>query len=527
MTTRSKENLTIVIAALLLTLSFLLAYFGTLKGLFIVWYNDEDYSYGFLIPLVTAYLIWENRRKLSYSSVYTSWLGAPLFAVLMLISAYGILGSSPSAVRPAIPLVIASIILFCYGSQLLRVLLFPVLFLFFMVPLPTLVQNAIGVPLKLISTKLGAVVLHLFGVSVFVQGNVIDLGVTQLQVVDACGGLRFILPLLALGAIFAHFFEKTRWKQVVLVLVTIPISVVTNGVRIGATGILAQKYGSQVAEGFFHGFSGWIVFMFAFSLLFGIFFLLRISFPRATQQSHSDDQTELANKGVPSEQIAHRQGWLPVVICSASMLMLAALSFSTTALPRLSIQGELASFPIVIDDWTGQKEAMDPEIIALSGAEEALSVRYSKNHGSSVSLYIGYRGSPFGESANFFHSPSICLPSSGWKVITSGKHKISEIPGFGSIVASKMVIEQMESRQVVYYWFQTKSRTSYDVNINRFHLAVHAIKRDNTYDLFIRPITPIYPGESVQDAEKRMDQFVRDMTPALLKFLKERQYEQK
>jgi len=75
--------------------------------------------------------------------------------------------------------------------------------------------------------------------------------------------------------------------------------------------------------------------------------------------------------------------------------------------------------------------------------------------------------------------------------------------------------------------FQTKSRTSYDVNINRFHLAVHAIKRDNTYDLFIRPITPIYPGESVQDAEKRMDQFVRDMTPALLKFLKERQYEQK
>jgi exosortase D (VPLPA-CTERM-specific) len=522
----NKRVATLLLIALL-AVSFLAAYFTTFRGLVSIWANDEDYSYGFLIPMVTAYLIWENRRKLSSSSVYTSWLGAPPFAVLMLISTYGILGSSPSAVRPAIPLVIASIILFCYGPQLLRALLFPVLFLFFMVPLPTVVQNTIGVPLKLISTKLGAVVLHLFGISVFVQGNVIDLGVTQLQVVDACGGLRFILPLLALGAIFAHFFEKTRWKQVVLVLVTIPISVVTNGVRIGATGILAQKYGSQVAEGFFHGFSGWIVFMFAFSLLFGIFFLLRILFPRATQQSHSDDQTELANKAVPSEQIAHRQNWPAIVICSASMLILAALSFSTSALPRLSIQGGLVGFPMVMNDWTGQKEEMDPEIIALSGAEEALSVRYSKDHGPSVSFYVGYRGSPFNESTNFFHSPSICLPSSGWKVISSGNHKITQIPGFGSIVASKMVIEQMESRQVVYYWFQTKSRASYDVNINRFHLALHAIKRDNTYDLFIRPITPVYPGEGVRDAEKRMDDFVGQMMPTLLQFIKERQYEQK
>jgi len=200
----------IYIPVLLLFITFFFYYFPTLKSLVKVWSTDDDYSYGYLIPLITSYLIWEKRKEIKETATSVNWLAVVPFLLFLVISLYGMLCSSPSAVRPTIPLILLSIVLFCFGRKMFKVLFFPLAFLIFMIPLSTLVQNKIGVPLKAISTKLGAVFLRLSGISVFVEGNVIDLGVTQLQVVDACAGLRFILPLFALGVIFAHFFEKKQ-----------------------------------------------------------------------------------------------------------------------------------------------------------------------------------------------------------------------------------------------------------------------------------------------------------------------------
>jgi len=512
-------------ASLLLFICFFLFYFTTLRALFNVWLTNDDYSYGFLIPIISIYLIWERRNEISKAIVSVNWLGAIPFFLLLAMAVYGILGSSGSAVQPTIPLILLSIVLFCFGWQMFQTLFLPLAFLIFMIPLPPVVETKIGVPLKLISTKFGAAILRLFGIPVFVEGNVLDIGVTQLQVVDACAGLRFILPLLALGVVFAYFFEKNRWKQVVLVLVTIPIAIITNGVRIGATGILAYQYGSKVAEGFFHGFSGWVVFLFALALL-GIFhflFLRRIGGKGKTKNDPvvlkrvSDDPVSLQRKS---------SNLLPVILCSAGFIIFGILSFTTSALPGLKINGGLSNFPKTIKDWQGKEAVIDTEMVRLSGAEDALDITYAVDGKHAVSLYMGYRGSPFMESANFFHSPNVCLPPSGWITLHSTTRVIKDVPGFSNITVSKMVIEKMDHKQLVYYWFQTKNRASNDVNINRFHLALHAIGRDNTHDLFIRPITPIYPGESVEDAEKRMDGFVRDMMATLLQFLKERQVTQ-
>ena len=493
---------------------FLLAYFGVLKGLFDTWYNNEDYSYGFLIPLVAAYLIWEKKGQLKSIRVSSNWMGAPFFFFFLLVSIYGMLGSSPSAVRPAIPFMLLAIVLFCFGKSALKAVWFPLFFLVFMIPLPTVVQTGIGVPLKLLSTKLGAVLLHLFGVSVFVQGNVIDLGVTQLQVVDACSGLRYILPLLALGVLFAYFFEKTKWKQVALVIFTIPVSVITNGIRIGATGILAQKYGSGMAEGFFHDFSGWVVFMFAFALLFGFMFLLKLFAKPAPEAP----ENRISEEGLESVR-TRTFSLIPIVICSCFLVAVAVAGYSVGALPKIALKGGFSNFPMTIGQSVGEREPIDPEIIALSGAEEAFSAVFRSVRSTDISLYIGYRGSPFGENNNFFHSPNICLPSSGWTTLNMVKHTVQGVPRFGSIVVTEMVIEQLGRKQLVYYWFQTKNRSSHDVNINRFHLALHALKRDNTYDIFIRPITPLLSNETVGDAEKRMDEFARETLKVLLQFL--------
>ena len=254
-----KTNRKLILFSSLLTLAFVGAYFTTVMGLIHTWSTDEDYSYGFLIPVISAYLAWERRKELNSAAVSTEWVGLFPFFVFLALGAYGILGSSPSAVRPSIPFVLLSMILLCYGRVIFKVLLFPILFLIFMVPLPTLVQTNIGLPLKLLSTRLGELFLRCVNISVFVQGNVIDLGVTQLQVVDACAGLRYILPLLALGVLLAYLCERIRWKQMVLVVLTIPLAVITNGIRIGATGVLAQKYGPGV-ERIFPRFFRWLVF---------------------------------------------------------------------------------------------------------------------------------------------------------------------------------------------------------------------------------------------------------------------------
>jgi exosortase D (VPLPA-CTERM-specific) len=503
---------------LTLLITFFICYWETLAGLFHIWSSDGDYSYAFLIPFISGYIIWERRKEITTTPISTNWIGGSFFFLFLIISVYGILGSSPSAVRSAIPLIILSITLFCYGKEVFKALGFPLSLLIFMIPLPTMFGTMIGVHLKSISTLLGEMILRLFGISVFVEGNVINLGVTKLQVVDACSGLRYILPLFAIGVVFAYFFEKARWKQFVLAVSTIPIAVISNGIRIGITGILAQKYGSKVADGFFHGFSGWLIFMFAFALLFVFYSILSLIFGKT--QYHNE--TNIGDKKRP-EGMKSKNNTIPLVVCSSFLLFVGILSYTTATLPPMKIKDGFSNFPLIIKEWKGRSENIEPEMITASGAEEAFSATYQDRYGSLVSLYMGYRSSPFLESENFFHSPYVCLPSSGWKTLIITDHKITKIPHFSSITVRKMLSEKMGRKQLVYFWFQTNKRTSFDVNINRFHLALHAILRDNTHDLFIRPITPVKPDETIEEAEERMDQFVRDMMSALLQFLSEKQ----
>jgi exosortase D (VPLPA-CTERM-specific) len=498
--------------------ALLLFYSQTLHGLWKLWISDPDYSFALVIPFVSAYIIWKKRKIIAAMPVKPSWRGGIFVFLFLIVSIYGILGSSPSVVRCALPLMILSITLFCYGWQRFTVLLYPFSLLLFMIPLPTLLQTKIGVPLKYLSTKLGEIMLRAVGVSVYVEGNIIDLGVTQLQVVDACSGLRYILPLLGLGVIFVYFFEKTRWKKILLVLITIPISILANGLRIGITGYLAQHYGLKAAEGFFHGFSGWLIFVFAIVLLISAYMLLRWA-------ARSDSVGQF-NRPLPNSALrikASESNKIPVAITCIALLVGGLLNFTTAALPPVSIQNGFSAFPLILKNWHGRMETMDARIIELSGAEEAFNATYLSPDGEIVSLYMGYRSSPFTESENFFHSPNVCLPSLGWKTLESENRIITEVPAFGEIKVRKMLIEKMGLRQLVYYWFQTKKHVSADVNINRFHLTLHALFKDNTHDLFIRPISPLQPTESVTDAEKRLDRFVRILMADLLDFLQKSQ----
>ena len=508
------------IQVFILLFLFIIAYLVPIKAMVSIWWHNEDYSYGFLIPLVSIYLFWDKRSLFKDITISSSWAVLPFLLLFVLFSLYGILGSSGSASMPSVPVLIILFAALCFGISAVRQFILPLAFLLFMVPIPSVLENTISVYLKTISTKLGGLVIQLFDIPVHVSGNVIDLGVEQLQVVDACNGLRYIFALLALGVLSAYLFEKVTWKRIIIALSTIPISIVANALRIGATGVLSNYYGPSVAKGFFHNFAAATLFALSCTLLFLLGLILRKLPPKGPPATKSDR----INAKDPS--IGSKANIYPAFYTSVCILIaVAMLSWSTSALPPVKIRGGIQSFPLTIGAWQGQIEYIDPVIIEQSGAEEAYSALYRNPDMGEISLYMGYRSSAFLSNENFFHSPTVCLPSSGWTSTNLPEHIISDVPRFGQLKVSRMMIEMMGSRQLVYFWFQTKDKATADKSINRFHLAWHAITRDNTHDFFIRPITRIKDGETLADAEKRMDQFVREMMTLLFQFLQERQYE--
>ena len=501
----------------LIAAAYLFFYYPTLRGLWPIWISSGEYSHALVLPLVAAYVVWKRRRQIAAVAVTTWWPGVALFGFFWVVSLYGILGSSPSAVRPAALIVLLSIVLFCYGRHLLRLLAFPLLLLFFMLPLPTVVDTGIAVPLRFLSTRLGEILLRGVGVSVYVEGNIIDLGVTRLQVVDACSGLRYLLPLMDLGVIYAFFREKSRWRQALLALATVPIAVFSNGVRIAVTGYLAQNYGLDSAEGFFHGFSGWLIFVFAVLMLIALHAAIRGGrFPRTAIEVRPP--LPRCSDSARIRTFPHVSKAAAAVTCFC-LLTGGVLAVTAAKLPPVRLPVGITSFPLVIDQWRGRSETLDSRIVELSGAEQAFNAAYFSPSGEIVSLYMGYRGSPFTESENFFHSPDVCMPSLGWNTIEAGNRTIRDVPGLGRLTVRQMLIEKTGIRQLVYYWFQTSDRTSANVHLNRLHLTLHALTRDNTYDIFIRPITPLGPQETISSAQARLDGFVRSLTAALDPFL--------
>ncbi|MCD6534933.1 MAG: exosortase [Deltaproteobacteria bacterium] len=224
------------------------------------WYNDPNYSHGFLVPLISAYFMWERRAALRAAEIVPSNFGLVVIAGSLLLLIFGFVGTEYFTMRSSLVFLLAGIVLYCFGWPVLRVLALPIGFLIFMVPLPYIVYDALAFPLKLLVTKFSVISLKAMGVIVWQEGNIIQFPETVLEVADACSGMRSMMSLLALSVAYAFFLEINAVKRFILVLLAVPIAILTNMLRVIGTGFLAQYYGSAAAEGFFHEFAGLAVF---------------------------------------------------------------------------------------------------------------------------------------------------------------------------------------------------------------------------------------------------------------------------
>ena len=245
------------------------------------WKLVPDYSHGFLVAPLAIYFAWERRHQLARTPIEPSWRGVLPLALGALALAIGRLGVELMAMRTAFVLTLIGLVLLLLGRRIFRVLAFPLLFLFLMIPLPQSLVNTITFPLQLIASDLAMTPLYWLEIPALREGNIIHLAGTQLLVAEACSGLRSLMALGTLGVVFAYFFRKNMIERLVIVASTIPIAILVNAFRVALTGVLTHRFGEAAASGVIHQTEGFFTFGLAFALLLVEAWLLKMFWPRS------------------------------------------------------------------------------------------------------------------------------------------------------------------------------------------------------------------------------------------------------
>ena len=251
----------------LLAATFCLLYWDVMVKLVHDWRIDENYSHGFLVPPIAFYLAWERRQKFFACAGEPSVLGALFVLAGVGLLVLGVLGAEVFTTEISLLITAVGCVLFLYGKQALKVWIFPILFLLLMIPIPAIIFNQVAFPLQLLASRFAETSLDFLRVPALREGNVIHLATTSLEVAEACSGIRSLMSLLTLAIVYGYFMDSRPWVRVLMAIASIPVAILTNGFRVAGTGAAAYFYGPSAAEGFFHMFSGWIIFISASAML--------------------------------------------------------------------------------------------------------------------------------------------------------------------------------------------------------------------------------------------------------------------
>jgi len=493
--------------------------FQSTFGLLLATWQMEEYSHGILIPLISLYLLWQRRAQFASLPFEGSWAGVGLVAVGLTIYFLGTLAAITTIDAYAFVIVIAGCVLAVMGWKAFKLALVPVALLLLMNPLPAFFYNNLSSSLQLLSSKIGVAVIRLLGISVYLEGNVIDLGTYQLQVAEACSGLRYLFPLMSVGAIMAYLINARTWQRWVIFLSTIPLTLLMNSFRIGVIGVLVDRFGVEQAQGFIHAFEGWVVFMICLALLtFEAWGLARLtgekrSFrelfapPPAPSKQKSDTPAQMRRIAVPA---------------TVALALLLIAVYPSRAVPHREEQtperSVFATYPMQIAQWHGRPESIEQVYLDVLKLDDYVQANYSRGGEPSVNFYVAYYASQrTGVSA---HSPASCLPGGGWRMESFDQ---SEVPGVrvggAALRVNRAVIQKGNSRQLVYYWFQQRGRDLTSEFLVKWYLFQDSLTRSRTDGALVRLITPVREGEPVQAADARLADFAAEAVSSLPRYV--------
>lgn len=490
-------------------------FYGVLANLFDVWNLQPEYSHGILIPLITLFLIWRERGVLTRTPFQGSWLGVTLVICGLLAWYVSELSTIWVIGQYAFVIVLYGLVLALVGARVFRHLWVPLLILLFMIPLPAFFSNSLSLHLQLLSSAIGVAVIRLFGISVYLDGNVIDLGTYKLQVVEACNGLRYLYPLMTLAFIVAYFFRAPMWKRAVLFLASIPVAILMNSLRIGLIGVTVEYWGTKMAEGVLHDFEGWVVFMISIGALLVLAAILaKIGRPAARLR----DVLMLDLGPAPAKSSANKFRTLPTSLLAATALTAITAGVAFTMPERVEVRptrASFADFPLQLDSWQGRRSPLESVYLDQLKLDDYLLADFNRVSALPVNVWIAYYDSQ--RKGQSVHSPKSCLPGGGWEFTSFGAHEVST-PN-GTMTVNRAVIAHGPDRQLMYYWFQQRGRVVTDEFRVKWLIFRDAVTRNRTDGALVRLIAPIPPQSSEAEADRVLTQFTQQLSTRLNRYV--------
>lgn len=516
----------VVLSCCLIVLVFTL-YAPVVYDLIVFWWNSEEYSYGLLMPIIAGYIVYQQRNHLflmeQMLSARRSYIsGNILLLVSCLIYIVSVIADIESIKRYTFILSLASIALNIGGWKLLRRVIFPLLLLLFALPLPYLLGAILTAKMQLISSDLGVLLIRVMGLPVFQDGNVINMSGFQMLVAEACSGLRYLYPLMAIALIITYFYRGGFFLKLGIFLLAIPITIGMNSLRIAITGLLIKLYGKQVAEGFLHDFEGWLVFAVAFVLLILSVWLIsslnnfllnkHVSFPDRFNIDVKDVGVLLCPENTHKNTtyqsyifaIYYSLTFSVVVLISMSIVFYLQINSPEVSIPKRS---QFTSFPFYLDQREIYPELLSKSVKDVLRADDYFIADYKKLGSADINLYIVYYENQKDGSA--LHSPKACLPGGGWRITESSTVDLARFGNTGK--ANRAIIEQNGQKLLVYYWIRQNANNyanEFKARLSLLKQSISTGRTDGALIRVIRPIVSVDGQDKIAFAEQDIASFI-------------------
>lgn len=512
----------LIVGGLAATLVVFVVFYDNLAQLWVTWWGDENYGHGLFVPPIALYLAWEQRKRLGECYGQGGWLGFMIVAAGMGLFLMGHLATLFVVQHLALWVVIVGFVIAALGLRGGKILAFPLGLLLMTIPLPQFLFQGLSGQLRSISSTLGVTCLQIVGVTAFQDGNVIDLGPIQLQVVEACSGLRFLFPLMTLALLCAYFLDDRLWKRIFLFLSSIPIAILLNGFRIGMIGVLVEWWGKGAADGFIHLFEGWIVFLAGVGLLVGEMWLLKKLWPLnrpASPSSHFDgheasmETSQAAIEAEGKRQPRPSTSPFPWAFVSG-LVIVGSLGLLATQLDareeRIVPRQSFVDFPLQLGPWKGTARPLEQVYIDVLRFEDYLLADFHQKDDAHppINLYVAYYESQ--RSGEAIHSPKSCIPGGGWLIESVRTIPLDQAsPSMDPIYVNEVTIKKGDAQQLVWYWFKQRQRNLTNEYLVKWYLLWDALTQQRTDGALIRFTAPIASHGDVSVAKARLAAFAK------------------
>ncbi len=475
------------------------------SGLLLIWLEDEEYGHGMMVVGILLYLVYHNRNSIFIIPVSFSWVGILVSFVALSIFVVGEISGIALIRIYSIWLFVMAAIFSIGGWGLFRKLLVPLGIIFLLIPLPGIYGPVLTAELQLISSRLGVWVIRLFGGVVFLEGNVIDMGSVKLLVAEACAGLRYLFPLMSIGAIAGYLMRAPAWMRWLIFLATIPVTIFMNSFRIGVTGLLTEAYGSSHTEGFLHFFEGWVVFVASLIILVAFAWLLTKLLPDSPSLAKVFSFDHVFDTNEDSYSVKNQNWQIKPAVLFMIFSLIIAVIVSSPFYKRedtVVVSKMLSQFPTTLGQWRANESRLPPTIEAVAGASEYYYGDFlSPSENNKVNLYIAYYQDQKQGAAP--HSPKVCIPGDGWK-ITSDKPVSIKAKNGETHEVSRLVITKDKHTIITYYWLKQGKNIFRSQFMARLNLIWFAIKENRADAALIRMVSEVRSDEKIEDTDIRM-----------------------